>query len=92
MRTGGESLTVFVIEDWEAFLDAVAGCKYRLYTEIRQGIRVILRARAGSIGFEREFDLSKDEDEELYDKIKEDLEAYGFVRVKKVVADDEFFY
>jgi len=84
-------VTIYVIDDWDAFMEAVSGCRYRLYQLKRIDNTVLVRARAGSIGFERKLDLSDEEDKKLYEKIKRDLEVWNFIEVKKTVADDEFF-
>ena len=84
-------MTVYVVQDWKMFLEAVAGCRYRLYQIKKHKDVAIVRARAGSIGFEKVFNLSKPEERAEFEKICEDIEMHGFTEVIKTVNDDEFF-
>jgi len=73
-------MTVHVVQDWKMFLEAVAGCRYRLY-----------QIKKHNIGFEKVFNLSKPEEGDEFEKICEDIEMHGFTEVIKMVNDDEFF-
>ena len=84
-------MTIYVIDDWDSFKDAVAGCRYKLYQIRKIDDVVIVKARAGSIGFEKVFNLSDPKQREEYDKIVREIEFWNFTEVKKVVNDDEFF-
>ncbi|MFQ6077000.1 MAG: hypothetical protein ACE5Z5_12880 [Candidatus Bathyarchaeia archaeon] len=82
-------MMVLVIDDWEAFkvqMEATRGIG--LYQVIGHGDGVTLRVRAGTIGYIEKF--LDDEDKDLAAKQRV-LEAYGFMRVVKSVADDAFF-
>ena len=85
-------MVVYVIDDWEIFKDSVATCRYKLYRVKELGNLVIVQAKAGRMGFEKQFNLTNPKEKEEYDKIMEDIGKWGFVEVKKVVDDDQFFY
>jgi len=85
-------MVVYVIDDWEIFKDSVATCRYKLYRVKELGNLVIVQAKAGRIGFEKQFNLTNPKEKEEYDKVMEDIRTWGFVEVKKVVDDDQFFY
>ena len=85
-------MVVYVIDDWEIFKDSVATCRYKLYRVKELGNLVIVQAKAGRIGFEKQFNLTNPKEREEYDRIMEDIKTWGFVEVKKVVDDDQFFY
>jgi len=61
-------------------------------TDEMNGNLVIVQAKAGRMGFEKQFNLTNPKEKEEYDKIMEDIGKWGFVEVKKVVDDDQFFY
>lgn len=88
---GGDSLVVHVVEDLEFFEECCRGCRHKLYQIKKHDSIVIVRLRAGSIAFEKTLDLKREDDKKEFDRIKDFIEREGFVEVKKVIPDDEFF-
>jgi len=85
-------MAVYVIDDWNAFMEAVATCRYKLYRVKNIGNSVIVQAKAGRIGFEKEFNLTNPKEKEEFERVMEDIKVWNFIEVKKVVSDEEFFY
>lgn len=85
-------MAVYVIDDWNAFLDAIVTSRYKLYRVKKFDNKAIVQAKAGKIGFEKTYDLTNPKEKEEFERIMKDIEIWDFVEVKKVVNDDEFFY
>jgi len=84
-------MTIHVIEDFEFFKEHALTCTCRFYQEIKHDNKVLIKARAGFLGFEKELDLTDPEQKREYEEIIETFKRYRFVELKKVVADNEFF-
>jgi len=85
-------MVVYVIDDWSVFIESVATCRYKLYRIKNFGNSVIIQAKAGRLGFEKEYDIKNPKEKDEFEKILEDIKVWGFVEVKKIVSDEEFFY
>jgi len=86
--------TVLVTDDWAAFKREVAAYLERarvFYFITEQQDAAIVKIAVGKIGFEREFDLRKDEDKKLLGEIKNWLSQAGGYPVRRAVPDDIFF-
>ena len=80
-------MTVFVINDLEAFKEhsRSARCKMWKKEETSEGVEV--RLKAGMLGFRKVYEPNSPE----LKKLEEFVEREGFVEVVDTVPDDEFF-
>jgi len=85
-------MVVYIIDEWDTFLEAVATSRYKLYRVKKFDNKAIVQAKAGRLGFEKTFDLTNPKEKEEFERIMNDIKIWDFVEVKKVVNDDEFFY
>lgn len=84
---------VLVTDDWSKFKEAANMYIERsrvFYRMVEEGNYVYVQIMAGKIGFEREYDRSK-ESGELEDVLRW-LEMQGAIRVVRAVPEDLFFY
>lgn len=80
---------VLIIENWDMFLNHLDTSKgIGLYQIVDTGVGVKLRVRAGTLGYEENFE--SEEDGKLKGKLKV-LEAKSLLKVVKIVEDDAFF-
>lgn len=80
---------VLIIENWGMFLDHLDRSKgIGLYQIVGTGVGVMLRVRAGTLGYEEKFE--SEEDGGLKGKLKV-LEAKSLLKVARIVEDDAFF-
>jgi len=86
--------TVLVTDDWVAFKREAALYLERarvFYSIVEQQDAAVVKIVVGKIGFEREFDLKRDEDKRLFNEVKNWLNQAEGYPVKRAVPDDIFF-
>ena len=81
---------VYVVQDKNAIIDAIRTSRYVLYTIRGRGEKKLLRIKAGMIGFEREYDMSRDDDRREYEELLSILRMFNAIYVSRVTRDEEF--
>ena len=84
-------MVIYIIRDVNTLIEAIKHSRYVLYREYKIDSKTMLRIRAGTIGFEKEYDLNDPKDKKEYDFIIEALKMFGATKVEKVVREEEFF-
>lgn len=81
-------MTVFVTEDLEAFKEASRNCRIKLFKVYDYGDSIEVRAKAGTVGFHKEYNKEKKDEVKNLEKW---FEVEGFTELLRVEQDDTFF-